>query len=226
MRINKFVANASGLSRRKADELIDTGKVTVNGQVPERGQDITKTDTVSLGERVLTLPATMTIMLNKPAGYVVSREGQGSRTIYELLPPEYHSLKPIGRLDKDSSGLLLLTNDGDLANALTHPSQQKDKLYQITLYKPLKPDDKTKIEQGIQLEDGLSKLEVRDMSQESGKGSSTLDSISFEVRMHEGRNRQIRRTFAVLNYEVKTLHRTQFGDYTLDSLPSGTVKEI
>lgn len=216
MRINKFIAAASGLSRRKADELIDAGKVTVNGQLPERGQDVTAADIVRLGERVISLPDTITIMLNKPPGYVVSREGQGSHTIYELLPPEYQSLKPVGRIDKNSSGLLLLTNDGNLANDLTHPSHQKTKVYQVSLYKPLTADDHIKLEQGIMLDDGLSKLKIRIINQES-KGLPAL----YEVKMHEGRNRQIRRTFAALNYEVKTLHRTQFGDYTLQNVKFG-----
>src|ERR1700760_3036107 len=123
MRINKFVAASSGLSRRKADELIAKGSVTVNGKRVEQGQDVSDADIVKLGTNILKLPAAATIMFNKPVGYVVSREGQGSRTIYELLPQQYQSLKPVGRLDKNSSGLLLLTNDGNLANDLTHPSK-------------------------------------------------------------------------------------------------------
>ena len=212
MRSNKYVALATGLSRRKADELIQRGEITINDQIATPGQDISQTDVVKLGSRLITAPvSTTTIMLNKPAGYVVSRDGQGSRTIYDLLPTEYHSLKPVGRLDKDSSGLLLLTNDGDLANELTHPSKQKTKVYEITLYKPLQPLHHQMIsDHGIQLDDGPSKLQLT--RQKDG------DDTAWIVTMHEGRNRQIRRTFAALNYEVKTLHRTQFGEYALGEL--------
>jgi len=224
MRINKYIAQASSLSRRKADEAIAAGRVQINGQSAEQGQEIGDTDTVTLDGRAITPPVkTITIMLNKPVGYVVSRNGQGSPTIYELLPAEYQNLQPVGRLDKDSSGLLLLTNDGDLANELTHPSHQKLKIYQVTLDKPLTPDDKTRIEQGIELEDGPSKLEIKTLE---NRKSVIENCHLYEVKMSEGRNRQIRRTFAALGYKVQTLHRTHFGDHQLGTLQSGKIKEI
>ena len=214
MRVNKFIASASNLSRRKADEAIAAGHVTINGKVAEQGQTVSVTDVVALQGHTLTAPVSnTTVMLNKPVGFVVSRSGQGSRTIYDLLPVEYHHLNPVGRLDKDSSGLLLLTDDGNLANQLTHPSYNKQKVYHVTLDKPLRPDDLGKIEQGVQLDDGhLSKL-----------GISALETpeSAYEVRLSEGRNRQIRRTFEALGYTVETLHRTQFGDYQLGSLRVG-----
>jgi len=220
MRINKFVALATGLSRRKADELIARGEVTVNGQQPSSGQDIAQTDVVRLGSRVIEAPvSTTTIVLNKPVGYVVSREGQGSRTIYELLPPEYHNLKPIGRLDKESSGLLLLTNDGTLAQQLTHPSFQKTKVYQIRLSKPLEPLHRQMIsDHGIKLEDGPSKFQLE--RQHEG------DDNTWIVTMHEGRNRQIRRTFDTIGYTVTSLHRTQFGSYSLGGLAMGSYQVL
>lgn len=219
MRINKFVALATGLSRRKADELIGRGEVTVNDQPPQQGQDITSTDVVRLGKRIIEAPvSTTTILFNKPTGYVVSREGQGSHTIYDLLPREYHNLKPIGRLDKYSSGLLLLTNDGNLANELTHPRQQKQKIYEVTIDTPLAPLHRQMIsDHGIQLDDGLSKLQLERLKD----GHDT----AWRITMHEGRNRQIRRTFNALGYRVKTLHRTQFGPYTL-STKSGAYVQV
>jgi len=231
MRLNKFIAQASNLSRRKADEAIARGDVTINGQPAEQGQNVSASDVVKLQGQVLSIPvSTMTIMLNKPVGYVVSRNGQGSPTIYDLLPPEYRHLNPVGRLDKNSSGLLLLTNDGNLANELTHPSHQKEKVYEVSLDKPLTQEDKLKIEQGVQLEDGLSSLEVRDLSIETrGSNYSKLkprDSNLYEIKMREGRNRQIRRTFAALGYAVKILHRTQFGKYTLTGLKKGDLLVI
>ena len=210
MRINKFVALASALSRRSADRAIADGRVQLNGASIKLGQEVGTNDFVTLDGTTLNAPETSTtIILNKPVGYVVSRDGQGSPTIYDLLPPEFHNLKPIGRLDKDSSGLLLLTNNGELANQLTHPKFAKEKVYEIELDKSLTPTDKTKIENGVELEDGSSKLQL------SGEGETWV------VTMAEGRNRQIRRTFRVLGYRIVKLHRTQFGQYSLKELSSG-----
>jgi 23S rRNA pseudouridine2605 synthase len=215
MRINKFVASASGLSRRAADQAIADGRVQVNGQQPQAGQAINPSDTVTLDSLAITPPVKhTTILLNKPVGYVVSRNGQGAATIYELLPPELHNLKPVGRLDKDSSGLLLLTDNGDLAHELTHPSRQKQKIYEVSLDRPLQPLHRQMIsDYGVQLDDGHSQLLLE--RQTDGNDHDWI------VTMHEGRNRQIRRTFASLGYTVKRLHRTRFGEYALDELPLG-----
>ena len=220
MRINKFVALASGLSRRWADAAITKGRVLVNGQPPQPGQNVTDTDTVTLDGKLLAAPAQLrTVIFNKPAGFVVSRDGQGSQTIYDLLPPDMHSLKPVGRLDKDSSGLLLLTNDGQLAQELTHPSHRKQKIYEVTLSQPLQPLHRQMIsDHGLQLTDGLSKLELERLQDGNDK--------AWRVQMHEGRNRQIRRTFASLGYNITKLHRTHFGNYTLGTLRSGTYQEV
>lgn len=231
MRINKYVAQSTGLSRRNADDYIKAGKVTINGQTAALGDEVQPGDTVKLESKVIKLDSeTMTIMLNKPVGYVCSREGQGSKTIYDLLPEKYHHLKPAGRLDKDSSGLLLLTNDGELAHQLTHPFFKKVKVYEVELDKPLKPDDKAKIEQGIMLEDGVSRLTIEYIGQDlavrgqKNHGQTnpyTLIANPYRVAMTEGRNRQIRRTFAELGYKVVILHRNKFGNYTLGGLQPG-----
>jgi 23S rRNA pseudouridine2605 synthase len=220
MRINKFVASSSDLSRRGADAAIVEGRILVNGQLPEAGQDITEADTVTLDGRVITpAPAVVTIMLNKPEGYVVSRDGQGSKTIYDLLPENYQRLNPIGRLDKESSGLLLLTNDGNLAHELTHPSKRKIKLYEVGLNKPLQPLHRQMIsDHGLQLDDGLSRLELERLHDG--------DDTAWVVAMYEGRNRQIRRTFEALGYTVVDLYRTHFGPYSLDNLNNGVYKQI
>lgn len=218
MRLNKYIAQATGLSRRAADAAIAEGRVALNGRPAQLGDTAAETDTVTLDNRRIT-PAVkaVTIMLNKPAGYVCSRNGQGSKTVYDLLPPEYHGLKPVGRLDKDSSGLLLLTNDGDLANQLTHPRYAKIKIYEVALNKPLEPLHQQMISDiGVTLHDGPSQL-----------GLEPLDDTRrrWRVTMHEGRNRQIRRTFAALGYTVTKLHRTQFGQFLLNELQSGTLRE-
>jgi 23S rRNA pseudouridine2605 synthase len=216
MRINKYIALATGMSRRAADQAISWGRVAVNGQPPlSAGYDVQEHDSVSLDGTPLKIQEKYTtILLNKPVGYVVSRDGQGSKSIYELLPEKYRTLKPVGRLDKASSGLLLLTNNGDLANRLTHPSYKKEKVYEIELYVPLNAADQKAIERGIELEDGVSALQL------------TGDATTWTVTMSEGRNRQIRRTFGELGYTIKKLHRIQFGDYVLTGTAEGTSRLV
>lgn len=219
MRINQFLALASGISRRAADAAIADKRVKVNDKLAQVGQEVQPTDKVTLDARLITPPVnSLTIMLNKPVGYVCSRDGQGSKTIYDLLPTKLHHLKPVGRLDKDSSGLLLLTDDGQLAHELTHPSFQKEKVYEVELDKPLIPQYKTRIEQGIMLDDGMSKLNLE---------LPTKNYKLLTVRMYEGRNRQIRRTFEALGYTVTKLHRTHFGSFKLPGdLKRGSYRQL
>lgn len=219
MRINKFLALSSGLSRRSVDKLIESKKIFVNGKIAYLGQQVEATDEVKLSGEVQILPEIFTtILFNKPRGYVVTRKSQDdSPTIYDLIDSKYHNLKPVGRLDKDSSGLLLLTNDGDLANNLTHPSKQKIKIYHVILDKNLEPLHQQMIsDYGIKLEDGISKLQITKME----------DSKHLEVKMSEGRNRQIRRTFKALGYEVMELKRIVFGDYSIGNLKEGQYIEV
>lgn len=210
MRVNKYIAQATGLSRRKVDELIKAKSILVNGVPAITGQQIHQTDIVTLDGKTVRPQQTATIMLHKPTGYVCSRNGQGSKTIYQLLPTKYHKLKPIGRLDKDSSGLLLLTNDGNLANNLTHPANRKLKTYQVELDKPLSQHSIEILNRGVVLEDGKSNLTV----------SRTAKDKTYQVTMSEGRNRQVRRSFAALGYTVTGLHRTKFGPHSLKTLAS------
>lgn len=222
MRLNKFIAHATGMARREADEAILNGRISVNGKVANIGQDVDgQSDIIKLDDKQITLPATTTvIMLNKPIGYVCSRNAQAkdAKTVYELLPSDLRQLKTIGRLDKDSSGLILLTDDGDMAHKLTHPSFTKTKEYVIELDRPLAPLHQQMIADfGINLTDGPSKLLLERLNDERTK---------FRVIMHEGRNRQIRRTFATLGYQVVSLHRISFGSYQLGDLPSGKYKRV
>lgn len=221
IRLNKYIAMHTEFSRRAADELIHRNRVLVNDQpvIPGVGVeegDIVKVDDVIIGA---TGDVTLTtIIMNKPIGFVCSRDGQGSRTIYELLPEELQNLNSVGRLDKNSSGLLLLTNDGQLANQLTHPRYEKTKVYEVSLDKPLTPLHQQMISDfGIQLEDGISKLLIE--KQDSS-------ALHLTITMHEGRNRQIRRTFESLGYTVTKLHRTIFGTYHLNNLPSGQITTV
>jgi 23S rRNA pseudouridine2605 synthase len=220
IRINKFVALATGLSRRAADTAIAAGRVKVNNTQPSPGHDVHDSDVVTLdGSPLSAAQSVQTIILNKPVGYVVSRNGQGAHTIYDLLPAGLHHLKPVGRLDKNSSGLLLLTNDGVLAHELTHPSRHKQKVYEVLLDHPLLPLHRQMIEDhGIQLDDGPSKLQLERLHDS--------DDTAWRVRMHEGRNRQIRRTFDAVGYTVAKLHRTHFGPYSLDTLRQGSYRPV
>jgi 23S rRNA pseudouridine2605 synthase len=222
MRINRFVATATGLSRRNVDVLIAQGQVTVNGKPADIGYDVSPGDVVTYNGKTLHASDDtefQTIILNKPVGYVCSRNGQGSRTIYDLLPEKLHHLKPVGRLDKDSSGLLVLTNDGELAHQLAHPSFQKIKTYEVVLDKPLTPLHRQMIsDHGVQLEDGPSKLQL-------DRQTDGVDT-DWRITMHEGRNRQIRRTFASLGYSVIRLQRTTLGPYSLQGLKQGTYTQV
>ena len=194
MRINRFIASATGISRRMADKAVLAGRVNINGTIAEAGSLATEADTVELDGKILQpQDAFLTIMFHKPIGCVVSREGQGSLTVYDLLPDEYRLLKPIGRLDKNSSGLLLFTNDGQLANELSHPRYAKTKIYEVTLGKPLAPLHRQMInDHGINLEDGNSQLSLERLIDG--------DDTRWRIAMQEGRNRQIRRTFESLTY--------------------------
>lgn len=215
MRLNKYIAQSTGMSRREADRIIGQHRILINGLLATTGQQVTELDQISLdGQPLAQNLQKTTIMLNKPIGYICSRDGQGNSTIYELLPNNLHHLKPVGRLDKNSSGLLLLTNDGDKAHKLTHPSFQKPKTYKIALNLPLKPSDQQIIETtGVKLDDGVSKLQLEPLS--------ISDKTNWKVIMSEGRNRQIRRTFEALGYNVVKLHRTRFGPWQLGSLKPG-----
>ncbi len=218
MRINVYIAQATGLSRRSADKAIAEGRVIINDHIASIGESVNTDDSIKLDEKLLLAPQAKTLVaLNKPRGYVVSRKGQGAKTIYDLLPEKYHVLKPVGRLDKDSSGLLLLTNDGKLAQNLTHPSAQKNKVYLVGLNLPLKESDVNDLNRGIQLVDGLSRLSISGMSN---------DRKSMTVTISEGRNRQIRRTFAALQYRVISLHRIRFGEYDIKNLKPGEYLKI
>ena len=216
IRLNKHLALQLGISRREADELIEREQVTINGIVAPLGARFRAGDVVAVkGELVKAGTKFQYIALHKPVGYVCSRRAQDENpTIYELLPPEYHILKPVGRLDKNSSGLILLTNDGDFAYQMTHPKFAKVKIYKVLIDRDLEPLHQQMIsDYGVTLEDGASKLSLERLSEDNRR--------QWQITMSEGRNRQIRRTFDSLGYEVKKLHRTNFGNYSLGDMKSG-----
>lgn len=220
IRLNKFLAERLGVSRRQADDMIAAGKVLVNQKPAILGARIDKNDKVCYNGSIIPYSVGYLYLgLNKPAGYVCSRKRQGDfPTIYELLPEKYQNLKTVGRLDKDSSGLILLTNDGDFAFKMTHPSFAKIKVYIVELDHALEPLHQQEISDfGIEIGDGVSKL-----------GLERLDEtrMKWRVTMSEGRNRQIRRTFGALGYTVVKLKRIIFGKYELNELKEGEFVEV
>ena len=219
-RLNKHLAVQLSISRREADELIEAGHVRINHEPAVLGARFEIDDLITvkgkpLGETI----AYDYLALHKPEGYVSSRRQQGEwPTLYDLIPKEYHHLKPVGRLDKDSSGLIILSNDGDFHYHMTHPKFYKTKLYEVRLDYPLQPlHQQIIVDHGIQLDDGPSQLLLEKMNDER---------TDWIVTMHEGRNRQIRRTFSALGYTVTRLHRTHFGPYYIPDLPTGEFRRI
>lgn len=214
-RLNKYLALQLGVSRREADELIAAKHVRINGELAVLGSRLEDDDTLTVKGKPIEPSASFEyLLLHKPIGYVSSRRQQGEwPTLYELLPKELHHLKPVGRLDRDSSGLILLSNDGDFHFEMTHPKFHKTKQYEVSLEEPLQPLHQQIIsDHGIHLEDGPSQLILERVND---------DRTDWIVTMHEGRNRQIRRTFNALGYSVVRLHRTHFGNYHIGELQPG-----
>ena len=217
VRLNKFLAERLGISRREADELISAGKITVDDKPAILGTKIDEQSKVFYNHKPVSHDTEyIYLAFHKPVGYVCSRRAQGpAPTIYDLLPKKYRQLKTVGRLDKDSSGLILLTNDGDFAFQMTHPKFRKTKIYEVELDKPLQPLHQQMIsDYGVMLDDGPSQFTV------------VHDDNKYIVTLTEGRNRQIRRTFATLGYTVTNLHRTHFGKYELGDLEEGRFQII
>lgn len=221
IRLNKFLALSLGISRRQADDLIVGKKVKINNNLATLGARFNDGDKITVENKLISKKTEyIYLAMNKPVGYVCSSRQQGDNpTIYNLLPEKYHNLKTVGRLDRNSSGLILLTNDGDFTYQMTHPSFIKTKIYNVRLDNDLEPLHQQMIcDYGVKLDDGPSKLQLERMNE--------TDRKSWIITMHEGRNRQIRRTFGSLGYTVKKLHRTNFGNYSLGDIPSGKFEII
>ena len=227
LRLNKFLANAGVCSRREADEFIQAGLVTVNGQVvTELGTKILRTDEVKFHDAVVSLEKKVYVLLNKPKDYVTtSDDPQQRKTVMDLVKdvcPE--RIYPVGRLDRNTTGVLLLTNDGDLASKLTHPKFLKKKVYHVHLDKNITAHDLQQIRDGITLDDGEIKADAVDYADERDKSQ-----VGIEI--HSGKNRIVRRIFESLGYRVTKLDRVQFAGLTKKNLRRGdwrflTEKEV
>ena len=227
LRLNKFLANAGVCSRREADEFIQAGVVTVNGEVvTELGTKILRTDEVKFHDAPVTLEKKVYVLLNKPKDYVTtSDDPQQRKTVMDLVKdvcPE--RIYPVGRLDRNTTGVLLLTNDGDLASKLTHPKFLKKKVYHVHLDKNLTAHDMEQIREGVTLEDGEIKADAIEYADDR-------DKAQVGIEIHSGKNRIVRRIFESLGYRVTKLDRVQFAGLTKKNLRRGdwrflTEKEV
>ncbi len=217
IRLNKYLANAGICSRRDADELIKEGLVKVNGKiVTELGLKISKNDTVKYKNKKVHFEKSVYILLNKPKGVLTTvSDDRGRKTVLDFFRNKItERIYPVGRLDRDSTGILLLTNDGDLTKKLTHPKYNKKKIYHVFLNKDLEKKDAEKLVEGIDLEDGFMKFDTLAFPDPKSKKD-----IGIEI--HSGRNRIIRRMFAELGYDVLKLDRVYFAGLTKKDLKRG-----
>ena len=217
LRLNKFLANAGICSRREADEFIQAGVVTVNGEVvTELGTKILRTDVVKFHDQPVSIEKKVYVLLNKPKDYVTtSDDPQQRKTVMDLVKNACtERIYPVGRLDRNTTGVLLLTNDGDLASKLTHPKYLKKKIYHVYLDKNVTAHDLQQIAEGIQLEDGEIKAD-------DVQYAHPTDKKQVGIEIHSGKNRIVRRIFESLGYRVQKLDRVQFAGLTKKNLKRG-----
>ncbi len=222
MRLQAFLARAGAApSRRKAEPLIEAGRVTVNGETATLGATVSPEDEVSLDGRPVRLPgAPVYLALNKPAGFLTTmQDDRGRRTVADLMP-KAPGLVPAGRLDRDTTGLLILTNDGDLAHRITHPSSGIEKQYRLVLENPVPESAIAALAAGPTLEDG--KMHAPKVSNLSRTRAVTM----LDLTIHEGRNRIIRRACAAVGLRLLSLHRTRLGPVTLGDLAEGHYRPL
>ena len=223
MRINKFIAESGIASRRKADEMILDGIVKINGRICTPGQDVDiSNDHVTVNGKTINLVKTFEYyIMNKPKGYITTvKDEKGRKTVMDLLPSNLTRLFPVGRLDYDSEGLLILTNDGDLTYKLTHPKNEIPKTYVVKTEKPVTDKDLSSLRQGVYV-DGVKTKKCNVTLIETNKTGSKL-----QVTITEGRNRQIRKMFEAVNNNVDFLKRIKIGDLKLTGLNRGEYRKL
>ena len=216
IRLNRFIAHAGVCSRREADTLIQEGKIKVNGKiVTTLGQKIQPRDRVTFNGKVLKGEKLVYVLLNKPKDYITTTDDPKQRkTVMQLVSKACtERIVPVGRLDRNTTGLLLLTNDGDLHKKLSHPSHEVRKIYHVHLDKPIRKRDYQSLVNGFELEDGPVTLDGIDVV--------SADQTEIGIQLHSGRNRIVRRVFEHLGYEVVKLDRVTFAGLTKKDLPRG-----
>jgi 23S rRNA pseudouridine2605 synthase len=217
MRLNAWLARAGVASRRKADDLIKAGRVTVNGEPGQLNTFVGADDDVRLDGKQLAKQRLAYVLLNKPAGVVTTaRDPQGRRTVVDVVSHPAARVVPVGRLDVDTTGALLLTNDGELAHRLAHPRYEVDKVYEVECWTQPTDADLDRLRVGVELDDGRT----------SPAGVRRIDGAHIELVLHEGRNRQVRRMFDAVGHRVKRLHRSRYGPLTLEGLEPGAWREL
>jgi len=225
-RLNKYIASTGLCSRRKADDLISEGKVCVNGKViTEMGFYVREKDKVTVDGKAVKPQNLEYYRFYKPAGYITTQEDEkGRKTIYDVIPPELKHLKPVGRLDKESTGLLILTNDGELINQMTHPSVKVPKVYMVTINGKFTENNSKEMLEGIEIvtDTGEKKIAYA----EAMPIEITNKESVIQVVLYQGINRQIRKMFAKLGFEVLVLKRIQHAIITLEGLKKGQVKPM
>ena len=225
-RLNKYIASTGLCSRRKADELIVDGKVRVNDSViTELGFYVREKDRVYVEGKLVKPQQLQYYRFYKPAGYITTSDDEkGRKTIYDVIPEELKSLKPVGRLDKDSTGLLILTNDGDLINEMTHPSIKVPKIYMVTINGRFTASNAEEMLNGITIttDSGEDKIAYAETLPIEVSNKSSV----VQVVLYQGINRQIRKMFAKLGFEVEVLKRIQHATITLEGLKKGQVKPM
>ncbi len=216
MRLNAFLARAGVASRRGADALIKAGRVTINGHKGELNTKVRDNDQVRLDHKPLSAQNLRYIILNKPVGYITTLKDEEHRPKVVDLIKISERVVPVGRLDFNTSGALLLTNDGELANKLAHPSFEVDKTYEATISGQITIDILNKLSSGIELEDGLTApAKVKQLSEDK-----------LELTIHEGRNRQVRRMLSAVGLKTLKLHRSKYGPLGLADLKPGHYREL
>lgn len=217
-RLNTYLADRGIASRRGADALIAAGKVMVNGEVATLGMKVSEQDEVRVeGDLIMKAPERLRyILLYKPVGYITTTDRRLPDNIMDLVDDVGERIVPVGRLDVESSGLILMTNDGEFANTLTHPRYGKEKTYVVDVDVPLQEEHLQAWREGIQLDDGMTR--PADIHQ--------LGASAFEIVLREGRNRQIRRMCAAFGYTVKSLVRTNIGSLEIGTLRPGKWRDL
>lgn len=224
MRLQKAMSQLGLCSRRQAEELIDQGKVKVNGVlVQEKGVQVTLKDKIEIvGQTISQVNReTVTFIFNKPLGVVSSvKDDRGRKVVTDFFKDENYRLYPVGRLDFNTSGALLISNDGELTNLVTHPSTHLNKTYIVTIDSEVKDEHLKQLEKGVKLEDGMTQPSIIKIIRRS-TGYSLIS-----ITIHEGRNRQVRRMFEHFSYHVKNLHRESIGFLNLDGIERGKYRKL
>lgn len=221
MRINKFLAAAGVASRRECDSLIADGKVRINGKVAKLGVEVSESDEISVDGKIVTLKRNEYYILNKPKGYICSvSDDRGRKTVMDLMPANVGRIYPVGRLDYDSEGLLIMTTDGELAQKLTHPSHEVPKTYLVKVEGTLTEAALNPIRSGVEIDDYVTK-KCKAHIVETNKSYTKI-----HITITEGKNREVRKMFAAIGKEVVFLKRIKLGELTLRGLARGAFRKL